>query len=211
MCLRHPTFFQNYIVPYVVHSGCSMAAFSLMRARIIPQARGVVAEVGFGSGLNMPFYDVRNVERIIGVDPDTAMLDIARKRIEVHPLRLELVQAKAEEMPLAEASIDTIVITYALCTIPDPKAALAEVRRVLKPDGRLLFIEHERFEGSWRGRWQDRLDGVWGRIAGGCHLTRSPVRLIEEAGFAIAARQQERFPLHLWQLGTQSAGVALPA
>ena len=94
---------------------------------------------------------------------------------------------------------------------PTLASGLREIRRVLKPDGRLLFIEHERSAEPWCSRWQDRLNGVWGRIAGGCHLNRSPLRLIEEAGFVIRARQQERFPLHLWQLGTQSGGEAWPA
>jgi ubiquinone/menaquinone biosynthesis C-methylase UbiE len=188
-----------------------MRAFSRMRARIIPEAAGIVAEVGIGSGHNLPYYDPDKVCRIIGIDPDAVMLGIARKRMREYPLRLDLVAAGAECMPLPDASVDTAVITYTLCTIPRPEEALREIRRILKPNGRLLFIEHERSDGPWRGRWQDRLDNAWGRVAGGCHLNRSPVPLIKGAGFVISTRQQERFPLHLWQLGTQSAGVALPA
>jgi ubiquinone/menaquinone biosynthesis C-methylase UbiE len=107
--------------------------------------------------------------------------------------------------------VGTAVVTYALCTIPDPRRALREIRRTLKAGGRLLFIEHERSAQPWRGRWQDQLNGVWGRIAGGCHLNRRPLQLIEDTGFAIGARQQERFPLPLWQLGSHSAGEAFPA
>jgi SAM-dependent methyltransferase len=112
---------------------------------------------------------------------------------------------------LADASIDTVVVTYALCTIPDPRAALCEIRRLLKPKGRLLFIEHQRAARGWRSRWQDRLNGLWGRIAGGCHLNRSPVQLIGDAGFLVGRYEQEFFPLHLWQLGSQSAGEAFGA
>ena len=157
----------------------------------------------------MPYYDPAKVSRLIGIEPDPSMLAIARKRLAGFPIPIELIEGCAEALPLPDASVDTAVVTYALCTIPDPERALCEIRRILKPCGRLLFIEHERSTGTWLGRWQDRLNGVWGRIAGGCHLNRAPQRLIEDAGFVIGAREQERFPLYLWQLGIQSGGVAL--
>ena len=211
MCSKHATFYQSRIMPYFVHGGCSMAAFARMRERIIPKAHGVVAEIGFGSGLNLPYYVPAAVGRLIGIDPDPSMLGIARKRLAGFEMPIELIEGRAEALPLEDGSVDTAVVTYALCTIPDPASGLREIRRVLKTDGRLLFIEHERSAGPWCGRWQDRLNGAWGRIAGGCHLNRSPLQLIEEAGFVIRVQQQERFPLHLWQLGTQSAGEAWSA
>jgi ubiquinone/menaquinone biosynthesis C-methylase UbiE len=211
MCPGHSTFYQSRIMPYFVHGGCSMRAFAKMRARIIPEARGIVAEIGFGSGLNLPHYVPAKVSRLIGIDPDASMLGIARKRLADFPLQIELIEGRAERLPLQDASVDTAVVTYALCTIPDPGRALREIRRTLKPGGRLLFIEHGRSAEPWRGRWQDRLNAVWGRIAGGCHLNRSPLQLIEDAGFIIAAQEKERFPLHLWQLGTQSGGQAVLA
>jgi ubiquinone/menaquinone biosynthesis C-methylase UbiE len=205
------TFYQSRIMPYFVHGGCSMPAFARMRERIIPKARGLVAEIGFGSGLNLPYYDAAKVSRVIGIEPDPSMLAIARKQLAGFPIPVELIQARAEALPLPDASLDTAVVTYALCTIPDPILALYEIHRILKPDGRLLFIEHQRSTVPWHGRWQDRLNGLWGGIAGGCHLNRAPQRLIENAGFVIGAREQECFPLYLWQLGFQSGGVALPA
>lgn len=211
MCSRHTTLYQNRIMPYFIHGGCSMPTFARMRQRIIPKARGVVAEIGFGSGLNLPYYDPVRVSRLIGIDPDAAMLAIARNRLASVRLQIELIEGRAEALPLPNESVDTAVVTYALCTIPDPGRALCEIRRILRPGGRLLFIEHERSAVPWRSRWQDRLNGLWGRLAGGCHLNRAPQRLIEEAGFVICAREQERFPLHLWQLGTQSGGEAQPA
>src|SRR5262245_27738083 len=211
MCSRHSTFYQRRIMPYFVHGGCSIPAFARMRERFIPKASGVVVELGFGSGLNLPYYDPAKVGRLIGIDPDPVMLDIARKRLADVRLQIEVIEGRAEELPLPDASVDTAVVSYALCTIPDPEGALREVRRILKPAGRLLFIEHERSADPWRSRWQDRLNGVWGRIAGGCHLNRNPLQLIADAGFVIRTRQQERFPLHLWQLGTQSGGEARPA
>jgi ubiquinone/menaquinone biosynthesis C-methylase UbiE len=211
MCSRHATFYQSRIMPYFVHGGCSMLTFARMRERIIPKARGQVAEIGFGSGLNLPYYDPAKVSRLIGIEPDPSMLGIARKRLAEFPMPIELIEGYAEALPLPDGSVDTAVVTYALCTIPDPGRALCEIRRILKPGGRLLFIEHERSTEPWRSRWQDRLNGLWGRVAGGCHLNRAPQRLIEEAGFVIGAREHERFPLHLWQLGTQSGGEAVQA
>ena len=211
MCTGQTTFYQSRIMPYFIHGGCSMRTFARMRERIIPRARGVVAELGFGSGLNLPYYDSTGVSRLIGIDPDPAMIGIARKRLTDFPMPIELIEGYAEELPLVNGSVDTAVVTYALCTIPDPAGALREIRRILKPGGRLLFIEHERSAEPWRSRCQDRLNGVWGRIAGGCHLTRNPLRLIEDAGFVIGATERAPFPFYLWQLGTQSGGEATPA
>jgi ubiquinone/menaquinone biosynthesis C-methylase UbiE len=179
--------------------------------RSSPKASGVVAEIGFGSGLNLPYYDPVRVDRLIGIDPDPAMLGIAHKRRAGVRLQVELIEGRAEALPLPDGSVDTAVVTYALCTVSDPAGALREIRRILKPGGRLLFIEHEWCPESWRSRWQDRLNVVWGRIAGGCHLNRRPLQLIEDAGFVIGARLHERFPPHLWQLGNHAGGEAFAA
>lgn len=211
MCARHPTFYDRHIMPYFVHGGCSMRAFAQMRERVIPKAHGVVVEIGCGSGLNLPYYNAAKVSRFIGIDPDPAMLDIARKKLADASLPVELVEGRAEALPWATSSADTVVCTYALCTIADPVRALSEIRRVLKPDGRLLFIEHERSSGRMLSRWQDRLNGFWGRLAGGCNLNRTPRMMIEQAGFVIGEHTQRRFPLHLWPLGVQTAGEAIPA
>jgi ubiquinone/menaquinone biosynthesis C-methylase UbiE len=167
MRLGQATFYQTRVMPYFIHGGCSMRTFARMRERIVPRADGVVAEVGFGSGLNLPYYDPAKVSRLIGIDPDPVMLGIARKRLADVRLQIELIERRAEELPLPDASVDTAVVAYALCTIPDPASGLREIRRVLKPGGRLLFIEHERSAEPSCSRWQDRLNGVWRRIAGG--------------------------------------------
>lgn len=211
MCARHVGFYESRIMPYFIHGGCSMPSFTRMRARIVPKARGVVAEIGFGSGLNLPYYDPGAVSRLIGIDPDPVMLGIAYRRLAEVPLQVELIEGRAEALPLPDASVDTAVVTYALCTIPEPGDALREIRRILKPGGRLLFIEHEQSTAPRRSRWQDRLNGAWGHIAGGCHLNRRPLPLIEDAGFVIGARHEEPFPLHLWHLGNHSGGEAFPA
>jgi len=209
MCRWCLSWYGRHIAPYVVHAGCSARAFSRMRQRMVPLAQGVVVEVGFGSGLNLPYYDAGKVKRLIGIDPDATMLALANRQNGAVPFVLECLQAGAENMPLADGSVDTVVIAYALCTIPEPQAALAEIRRVLKPDGRLVFLEHGQAASGWHRRLQERLNRVWGVLAGGCNLNRDPVRLMWHAGFEIREARQERFPVSLWLLGSHYSGVAL--
>ncbi|WP_245265107.1 MULTISPECIES: class I SAM-dependent methyltransferase [Mesorhizobium] len=177
---------------------------------MIPRAEGIVVEVGFGSGLNLPYYDAARVKRLVGVDPDGTMLGLAGPKCRSSPFDVECLRAGGESLPLADACADTVVVTYAFCTIPDPEAALSEIRRVLKPTGRLIFIEHGQAEGPRCRRWQERLNRLWGRLAGGCHLNRDPLGLIRGAGFHLIEEERRRFPLPFWQLGSHHAGVAAP-
>jgi ubiquinone/menaquinone biosynthesis C-methylase UbiE len=127
MCSRHATFYyQSHIMPYFVHGGCSMPTFARMRERFIPKARGIVAEIGFGSGLNLPYYGPAKVSRLIGIEPDPSMLGIARKRLAEFRMPIQLIEGRAEALPLPDGSVDTAVVTYALCTISDPERALCE-------------------------------------------------------------------------------------
>lgn len=208
MCQTCLSWYARCIAPYFVHFGCSAKAFARMRERVIPLAEGTVVEVGFGSGLNLPFYDAARVARLVGVDPDGTMLGLAGPKSRSLPFPVECLRAGGESLPLADGFADTVVVTYAFCTIPDPQAALAEIRRVLKPTGRLIFIEHGQAAGPRRRRWQHRLNGLWGSIAGGCNLNRDPLALIRAAGFRLVERQHRRFPLPLWHLGSHHAGVA---
>ncbi len=162
-----------------------------------------------GSGLNLPFYDFSGIEEIIGIDPDVRMLGIARRKAEETGDAVTLSKGVAEDLPVESASIDTAVVTYALCTIPEPDRALREIRRVLKPGGRLLFVEHGRSGQAFRARAQDRLNGVWGILAAGCNLVRQPPRMIEEAGLTIRTMETKPFPVHLWPLGQHFAGEAV--
>ncbi|MEP6564627.1 MAG: class I SAM-dependent methyltransferase [Mesorhizobium sp.] len=210
MCQSCLSWYARCVTPYFVHFGCSANAFAHMRKRVIPLAQGTVVEVGFGSGLNLPYYDAAKVERLVGVDPDGTMLGLAAPKIHSMPFAVECIRAGGESLPLADGFADTVVVTYAFCTIPDPEAALAEIRRILKPEGRLIFIEHGQAEGQRHRKWQDRLNRIWGQLAGGCQLNRNPLRLVGGAGFRLVHEERKRFPLPFWQLGSHYAGVALP-
>jgi SAM-dependent methyltransferase len=201
------TFYQRHVAPLVVHGGCSMSTFTRMRQRVIHGAEGTVVEVG--SGLNLPHYDPGNVKKLVGIDPDQSMLAIAEREMARAPMKAECLQASGENIHLETGYADTAVVSYALCTIPNPSAALGQIRRILKPGGRLLFPEHGRSE-RWHRRLQDRLNRPWRFIAGGCNLNRAPTELIEKAGFALLESNRERFPTLLWLLGNHYSGVAVP-
>lgn len=208
--MPHPpdTWWSRHVSHRLVHAGCSARPFTRARRRMLPQARGVVVEVGVGTGLSLPHYDPRAVARVIGVDPDEAALARAARGAP-RRLRLDLRPGRGEALPVEDECADTAVVAYALCTIPDPAAALAEVARVLRPGGALIFLEHGRASGAIGRRWQERLEGPWARVAGGCHLTREPLALIRAAGFDLREARREPFGPLLWPLGQQVSGVAV--
>jgi len=137
------------------------------------------------------------------------MLTLAKRDPRTTPFTIEYCQASGESMPLADGLADTVVVAYALCTIPDPRAALREAHRVLKPGGRLTFLEHGQAEPSLRRGLQDRLNPVWGVLAAGCNLNRNPPALIREARFDLREVQRERFPLRFWLLSNHYSGIAV--
>jgi ubiquinone/menaquinone biosynthesis C-methylase UbiE len=177
--------YDRHVLPYLLDFACGMKPIRRQREKIVPRARGKVLEVGIGTGLNMRHYDKSRVSAIVGLDPALALHRIAAKRIARAGLAVELVSFSAEKIPIEDAAFDTVVVTYTLCTIPDPVAALKEMGRVLKPEGRLLFCEHGRAPDARVRRWQERLDPYWGPLAGGCHLARDIPALLAEAGFRI--------------------------
>lgn len=175
--------YEKYLLPKIIDCACGQAIMQRQRALVVPQASGDVLEVGIGSGLNLPFYDRSKVRRIVGVDPSAELLEKARQR--VGSLPVELVQAGAEQLPLEDASIDTVLLTFTLCTIPEVETALQQMRRVLKPGGTLLFCEHGRAPDAAVQRWQDRLNPVWKRCFGGCHINRDIAALLRGSGLRI--------------------------
>jgi SAM-dependent methyltransferase len=150
----------------------------------VPLATGVVLEVGVGSGLNIPLYGPE-VRTLYALDPSEGLLQRARPRAARVAFSVEFLCRSAEAIPLGEASVDDVVTTWTLCTIPDPIAALQEMHRVLRPEGRLIFVEHGRSPDPAVVRWQDRLTPLWRRVAGGCHLNRPIDRLLQLGGFEV--------------------------
>jgi ubiquinone/menaquinone biosynthesis C-methylase UbiE len=183
--------YQRLVLPRLLDFAMRQAALRPFRERVIGAAEGRVLEIGIGSGLNLPFYG-RAVGAVIGLEPSRALLRMAADRVADATVPVELLQASAEAVPLEDASIDTVVTTWTLCTIPDAHRALAEMRRVLKPGGALLFVEHGRAPEPGVALWQDRLDPLWRRAAGGCHLNRAIDALIAGSGFRIDALANAR-------------------
>src|SRR5215472_7464498 len=175
-------FYQDQIVPLLFNWSMRQRNLTAYRSRIIPAAEGRVLEIGIGSGLNLLFYS-RNVTHVIGLEPSPRLLAMARRaeRAEFGPV--EFIEGSAEAIPLKDASVDTVVTTWTLCSIPDALRALRDMRRVLRPGGHLLFVEHDRAPDPNVIWWQDRLTPVWKRLGGGCHLNRAIETLIEGAGF----------------------------
>ncbi|MDA8050572.1 MAG: class I SAM-dependent methyltransferase [Rhodospirillales bacterium] len=187
------SFYARRILPHLVNLAMRHPTFTRLRAPVIAGAAGRVLEIGVGSGLNLAFYGP-DASAVLGIDPSAELLAIARARAGRSAVPVSLLEGSAELLPLEAASIDTVVTTWTLCTIPDAARALAEVRRVLRRSGRLLFIEHGRSPDARIARWQDRLDPLWGRLAGGCHLNRPIDALIAGNGFAIEVLRHRRLP-----------------
>jgi ubiquinone/menaquinone biosynthesis C-methylase UbiE len=178
-------FYAKHVLPHLLDLAMRNEEQSRLRAEWIPHASGDVLEVGIGSGLNLPFY-TREVRRIFGVDPSLELQRMARKRAESVPFEVNFFGQSAEgSIPLADSSIDTVVVTWTLCSMANASQALLEIKRILKPDGRLLFLEHGRAPDSKVAAWQDRLTPVWRHIAGGCTLNRKMDEVIATAGFRI--------------------------
>jgi SAM-dependent methyltransferase len=200
--------YSRYVGPKFVSCLCSMDDIAAERERVVPLARGVVLEIGMGPGLNLPFYDPGKVTKVIGVDPNQAFLSLGEARHRVSPVPLKIIQAPAEALPLEDASADTAVITYTLCSVEDPEQTLREVRRVLKADGRVLFLEHGLSPESDVARWQHRLNPIWRSLAVGCNLTRPVAELFRRAGFSIQDMEEYYLGGAPRVLGFHCRGVA---
>jgi len=175
------------------------------RRRLLVGARGAVLEIGGGTGANLAHY--RNVDRVIVVEPDPFMRKRLDQKLADVCVPVEVSAAGAETLPFSDGSFDTVVSTLVLCTVPDQEVALNEVRRVLRPGGRLLFIEHVRAAES-TARWQDRVEPLWGRLLGGCHPNRDTIAAIEEAGFEIETFESFHPPVFLSSLTPHVQGSA---
>jgi ubiquinone/menaquinone biosynthesis C-methylase UbiE len=185
--------YNRCVLPALINFAMTRGEATRLRAAYVPAASGAVLEIGIGSGLNLPFYAAA-VTRLYGVDPSAELLAMAREKVATAPFPVELFNQDAGRIPLADASVDTVVVTWSLCSIADPVAALSEMRRVLKPAGTLIFVEHGLAPDAGVRKWQNRLTPFWRRFTGGCHLNRKMDDLVRAAGFDIADLRTEYVP-----------------
>ena len=202
--------YDQQVLPRIINVLCGMKTANQYRARACAGLHGRVLEVGFGSGLNVPFYPPE-VTAVHAVEPSDVAWKLAAERVAASPVPIERSGLDGQSVPLPDDSCDTALSTYTMCTIPDIGAALAEVRRILKPGGTLHFVEHGLAPDEKVRRWQHRLDPLQGRVFGGCHLTRPITDLLGDAGFEL--REVDRFyekgaPK---TMGAESLGVAVSA
>lgn len=203
-------FYSRHIAPGLVDFACGAKPIAYQRRKLIPQASGVVLEIGAGGGRNFALYDREKVSRLIALEPEAAMIKRGRERAP-DGLSVEWLERGAEAAGLAPASLDTIVTTYTLCTIPDAIGALAALRPALQPGGRLLFCEHGLAPDTDVVKWQKRIEPVWRPIAGGCHLTRNVEALISAAGWRIDHAEHMYLPGTPRWAGYNVWGSAKPA
>lgn len=183
-------FYDRWVLPSVLDVVMRQRQLIKYRRDVVAAASGRVLEIGVGSGLNFPLYK-KQVEIVLGMDPSPRLLALARRRAVAAGVRTELLQGSATAIPLADNTVDTVVMTWTLCSIPDPLTALREMRRVLKPHGKLLFVEHGISPEPAVERWQHRLTPVWRHVAGGCNLDRNVDDLIRLAGFNLKELRTE--------------------
>ncbi|WP_211318892.1 class I SAM-dependent methyltransferase [Nocardioides silvaticus] len=185
--------YERYVLPWLFEHACGVGPIQQKRAGLVPRAQGRVLEIGIGTGHNMAFYDADRVTEVIAVDPAEQMHDKARARAAAAGIDVRVLGLSAESIPLEDGEIDTVVTTFTLCSIPDPAAALAEMRRVLRPGGELLFCEHGLAPTDRVRKWQRRLNPVQRRIAGGCQFDRDVPSLVR-GSFEVTTLEEGYFP-----------------
>jgi len=186
--------YDDRILPKLIDLSCGTKCIHKQREKVVPLAAGDVLEIGFGGGLNLPYYNRDRVRKVWGLEPSAPMRQRAEKQIAETDVDVELIDLPGEQIPLDDNSVDTVLVTYTLCTIADIADALAGMRRVLKPGGSLLFSEHGRAPDAGVRRWQDRLNPGWKKLAGGCNINRDIPGIVEEAGFSVVDDNQMYIP-----------------
>ncbi len=187
-------FYARHILPFCLEKACSVGPIDKQRAKVVPLAKGDVLEIGIGSGLNLSHYDPTHVKSVTGVDPDEHIWSRGQKRRNNLSFPVHRIGLSGESIPMDTNSADTVVVTYTLCTIPDPVKALKEMRRILKPSGEILFTEHGMAPSPSVAKWQQRIDPLWSKIAGGCHSGRNIPDLFRQAGLKIFDLNQGYIP-----------------
>ena len=179
------SWYEEKILPRLINLACSSKPANKQREKVVPRASGDVLEIGFGSGLNLAHYDPHKVRHIWGLEPSEGMRKLAAEPIANSGLDVELIDLPGEEIPLQDNSVDTVLITFTLCTIPEVATALDGMRRVLKPGGQLLFSEHGKAPDANVVKWQERMNPLWKKFSGGCNMNRDIPALLDAAGLEI--------------------------
>ncbi|MEN9925510.1 class I SAM-dependent methyltransferase [Novosphingobium sp. NPDC080210] len=175
--------YEEHVVPRLIKCACSSPAIMHLREKVVPLASGAVFEIGCGGGINQQLYDTSRITSYAGLDPSTKGLEFARAEAAKRGWQADMRQGFGEDIPFASDSFDTVVCTFTLCSVGSQAQTLRELRRILKPGGRLLYAEHGRAPDQHVRTWQGRIEPVWKRMAGGCHLTRPVTSAIAEGGF----------------------------
>ena len=178
-------FYNKYILPKIINAGCGTKPIRKQREKVLPLCKGIVLEIGCGSGLNFSFYEENNIDKLYALEPDKEMLRQAESVVKEVNFPITILETGAEKIPLEDDSIDTALLTYTLCTIPDPLAALLEIRRVLKKGGKLVFCEHGMAPENNVKKMQNFINSFWPIFVGGCNLNRDIPSLIKDAGFLV--------------------------
>ena len=187
-------FYSNVIVPRLVTCACGTKPVIKQRQKVVPKAMGTVLEFGIGAGHNLPHYDSSRIDRVIGVDPCATSWELASERAANLDFDVEFIQGSALDVPIDDASVDSVLITFTLCTVPDPMAALREAKRTLKPGGKVYFCEHGLAPDERVAKWQNRVNPIWKKVFGGCHINRDTAGLLTEAGFKLDELEQMYLP-----------------
>lgn len=186
--------YDKYILPKFLNCACGSKPINYQRQKVVPLAKGKVLDIGIGSGLNIPFYNSDQIDKVIGIDPSHELIELAKELANDSKASIELVIGSAESIPYPDNFFDTVLVTYTMCTISNVAIANKEMWRVLKDDGRLIFCEHGLAPDKKISKWQNRIDPFWGKIAGGCHLNRDIQKLITDAGFSFESLDKMYIP-----------------
>ena len=186
--------YEKMVLPKLCDKCCGTKPINYQRKKVVPLAKGVVLEVGIGSGLNIPFYNKNNIEQIIGLDPSEELNVLAKRVADDNGIQIDFLINGAEDIELPDNSIDTILITYTLCTIPNLNKSMSEMKRVLKPGGKFIFCEHGIAPDINIIKWQRRINPIWGIFFGGCNINRNIPKIISESGFNISNLNQMYLP-----------------
>jgi len=186
--------YNKYILPRVLNCSCGSKPINHQRNKIVPLAEGIVLDIGIGSGLNIPFYDKSKIKYLYGLDPSKELIEMARPLANLNQIEIEFLECGAENIPLLDNSIDTVLITYTMCTIQDVILSNSEIKRVLKDNGKLLFCEHGLAPDKNIAKWQKIINPIWNKIAGGCNLNRNIPELITSSGFKISNMEEMYLP-----------------